>query len=386
VVAELAMTLALLAGAGLTTRALLDRSAVDVGVDTSPLLTMRVSMVPPEYADPERRADVFRQIEARLSGIPAIEASAMTTAVPFTFGQNRTLTVDGADTVDAPRVTTLLVGDDYFDTVGIGMLRGRSFGADDGLTGRETAIVNQRFVETYFAGRDPLGARVRLELGSTDEQARWATIVGISPDVRQLDGAPMQVPVALLPHRSEWPRVSDVLLRVRPGADPAALAPLIQNELGGIDPGLAFFNVWRVDDLYADRRSDVRLFVAILATFAVIALALSAIGFYSVTAYAVAQRTREFGLRMALGARPAQVRTLVVGDALRRLAIGVPLGLAGALAVGQALRSELDGTNPADPVTLLVIVAMLVGVTTGASLVPAARAARVDPMTALRRE
>jgi predicted permease len=386
VVAELAMTLALLAGAGLTTRSLLARSLVEVGVDTSPLVAMGISMVPPEYADTERRANVFRQLEQRLAAVPAIEASAMTTAVPFTFGQNRALVIDGSDAADAPRVTTLLVGDGYFDTVGIRMVRGRAFASDDGLPGRETVIVNQRFAEAYFADRDPLGARVRLDSAGTDSQTPWATIVGIAPDVRQLDSAPAQVPVAFLPHRTEWPRTGNLLLRARAGTDPATLVPLAHDALRDIDPGLAFFNVWRLDDLLADRGSDVRLFAAILGTFALLALGLSAIGLYGVTAYAVAQRTREFGLRMALGARPGQVRRLVVGTALRQLAIGLPLGLAGALAVGQILAGELTATRPADPVTLMAVVVLLAGVAMAASLVPASRAARLAPMTALRRD
>jgi hypothetical protein len=269
------------------------------------------------------------------------------------------------------------------------VLRGRAFTPGDGLPGREIVVVNQRFAETYFPGEDPLGRRIRLDApGGPGAPAgtAWLTIVGVAPDVRQLDSAPGQVPVAFLPHRSEWPRTGELLLRARAGTDPAALVPLVQDALRDIDPGLAFFNVWRLDDYLADRGADVRLFAVILGTFALLALALSAIGVYGVTAYAVAQRTREFGLRMALGARPEQVRRLVVRTALRQLAIGLPVGLAGALAVGQVLSSELEGTSAVDPLTLLVIIAMLAGVTAVASLVPAARAVRLDPALALRRD
>jgi predicted permease len=389
VVAELALTIALLTGAGLMTRSLLARQTIDIGIDTSPLLTMRISMVPPQYAASGRRADVFRRLEERLAGLTGVEASAMTTAVPFTFGDGRAVSVDTLATdPDRTRITTLLVGDRYFDTLGIEMLSGRAFTSTDGLQGRETAIVNRRFAEMYFAGENPIGRRIRLDArdAAADSEPPWLTIVGMAPDVRQLDNETAQGPVAFLPHRSEFPRTGDLLVRASPGIDPLALSLPIQEALRQIDVDLAFFNVSTLDEHLAERRTESRRFASILATFAFLGLILSAIGIYGVVAYSVTQRTREFGLRVALGARPHEVRRLVFQVALRQLAWGLPLGLAAGLGMGQVLRSELYGTSPTDPFTLLAIVSVLVAITVAASFVPARRAARLDPIRALRHD
>jgi putative ABC transport system permease protein len=385
VVAELVVTVALLTVAGLITRSLLARQTIDIGIDTSQLLTMRISMVSPEYADVGRRADAFRRLEERLALLPEVDAGTMTTAVPFTFGERRALSIEGR-VADGPAVTTLLVGDRYFDTLGVSLLRGRAFTPADGQPGQESAIINRRFVEIHFAGEDPLGRRIRLAPPNAGADAAWLTIVGVAPDVRQLESERAHVPVAYLPHRSEVPRTGDLLLRARSGIDPLTLVLPVRRALQEIDANLAFFNVWTLDQYLAERRAEPRLFASIIGTFALFSLLLSALGLYGVAAYAVAQRTREFGLRVALGARPRALRGLVMRVTLQQLAFGLPLGLVAGVSIGEALRSELYGIEPADPLTLLVIVSAVLGVTVVASLVPAQRAARLDPMVVLRRE
>ena len=213
----------------------------------------------------------------------------------------------------------------------------------------------------------------------------WLTIVGVSPDIRQRAlQDPEPDPVVYVPHRIESPRYSILILRTR--GDPAAVTALVRDTMRVLEPDLPLFNIQTLDELLADQRWMFRTFGAMFAIFALIALVLSAVGLYAVTAYSVTQRTQELGLRVALGAPPGQVLWLVLRQGLLQLAIGLPIGLAGAFAVGRLLESVLVQTSPADPVTIVSIVAVVVGAAMLACLWPALRAARLDPSAALRYE
>ena len=207
----------------------------------------------------------------------------------------------------------------------------------------------------------------------------------MSPDIRQRAlQDPEPDPVVYVPHRIESPRNSTLILRTR--GDPAAVTALVRDTMRVLEPDLPLFNIQTLDELLADQRWMFRTFGAMFAIFALIALVLSAVGLYAVTAYSVTQRTQELGLRVALGAPPGQVLWLVLRQGLLQLAIGLPIGLAGAFAVGRLLESVLVQTSPADPVTIVSIVAVVVGAAMLASLWPALHAARLDPSAALRYE
>ena len=211
----------------------------------------------------------------------------------------------------------------------------------------------------------------------------WLTIAGVAPDIRQVSlQDPEPDPVVYVPHRIESPRSGVLILRTL--GDPADVTALVRDTMHILEPDLPLFNIQTMHQRLAQQRWPFRVFGSMFPTFALIALVLSGVGLYAVTAYSVTQRTREIGLRVALGARPGQVQWLILRLALWQLAIGLLIGVAGALGVGQLLHSLLVQTSPTDPTTLVSIVALLMSVAVLACLWPARRAARLDPMVALR--
>ena len=391
IIAEVALTLVLLAGAGFMMRSFLTMYRMDTGLETSRLLTMQIYLPLTKYPEMAPRTVLFRQFEERLRGISAIEASAMATAAPLGGGATRPLAIDGRATpvgVEPPVVTMVGVGDDYFDALDLPLLRGRVFTAADGLPGQQSAIVNRRFVDIHFADEDPIGRRIKLELQNRAPdmpEPAWLTIAGVAPNIRQSGlRDPETDPVVYVPHRTESPRAGVLIVRT-PG-DPAGVTALVRDTMRVLEPDLPLFNIQTLDQQLAEQRWEFQIFGTMFATFALIALVLSAVGLYAVTAYSVTRRTQEIGLRVALGARPGQVQWLILRLALGQLALGLTIGIAGAFGVGQLLQSLLVQTSPTDPTTLLSIVALLLSVAVAACLWPARRAARLDPMMALRHE
>jgi predicted permease len=389
IVVELALTLVLLAGAGYMMRSFLTLYRMDVGVETSHVLMMRLYLPLTKYPQPEPRTALYQQIEERLRGIPAIQASTLATNVPLGGGFRRGVNVEGREPAASdrpPDVTMLVVGDSYFDTLGIKLVNGRPFSGADGLPGHETAIINRRFATLHFRGEDPIGKRIKLVSEPPATPApTWATIVGIAPNIRQ-NGPQNLEPdaVAYVPYRNDPQRGMTLLLRAQ--GDPAALTPLVRNAIQAIEPDLPLFNVQTMDQNLAVQRWPFRVFGSMFVMFAFIALVLSAVGLYAVTAYSVTQRTQEIGIRMALGAQAGQVRWLILRRSLIQLAVGLMIGLPGAYGVGRLLGSLLVQMSPADPITLISIVAMLVLVSAAACYWPARRATQLDPVVALRNE
>jgi putative ABC transport system permease protein len=394
IVVELALTLALLAGAGLMLRSFLALYRADLaGIDASRILTMRLTLPLAKYSRPEARVALYERMEERLRGIGSIEASTLASHAPMQGGFDRELTVEGRREqpgVARPSVTVVTVGTGYFDALQLPVVRGRAFAATDGTAGHESAIVNQRFAAMHFAGEDPIGRRIQMidatprAVGASTSRLS-ATIVGIVPTIRQRNfQEPDPDPVAYVPYRADPQRVMNLL--IRGSGDVAALTSLVRNEMRTIDPDLPLFNIRTLEAALALERWPFRVFGAMFALFAVVALVLAAIGLYAVTSYAVAQRTQEIGIRMALGAQPPQVWWLFIRQSLVQLAVGLTLGLAGAVGVGVVLRSILVQTGARDPVTLVTIVLVLTGVALAASYWPARRATSLDPLKALRCE
>jgi hypothetical protein len=283
----------------------------------------------------------------------------------------------------------LSVGSRYFDTIGVRLLRGRAFTNEDGGPGRQIAIVNQRLVDQYFKGLDPIGRVIRLSqdvIGS--EKAEWLTVVGLVPNVRQRNNNQEREPdpVAYIPHRQNttMARAANVLARTR--SDPAQATKILREAMLGVDPDQALATPRTLDEALAQQRWLLRVFTTMFAVFAVMALVLAAVGLYAVTAYAVTQHTRDIGVRMVLGAQPGQVIWLFLKRSMVQLAIGLTIGVAAAFGVGRVLQSFLVQTSARDPVTLIAIVVLLTVVALVASIGPARRATRLDPLHALRHE
>ena len=397
IVVNLTLTLVLLAAAGFMIRSFLAMYRMDPGVNTSRLLTMQMALSVRKYPDSNARNTFIKRVDERLAAIGAIESAATTTNWPLGGGRSIQLAIDGRTTPGErqPIVTLLSVGAKYFETVGIHVSRGRAFTEADSAPGAAHAIVNQRFADMFFKGEDLVGRSIRLtdEVPAANllgEALPPLTIVGVSnPNViqRDVDGHFSEPdPVVYIPHATNTQQNFGATLLVRTRSDPAAATALLREEMRALDPDMPLFNIRTMEENLTRQRWPMRVFGTMFASFALIALVLSAVGLYAITAYGVTQRTQEIGVRMALGAEAPQVWWLIARRGLIHLAIGMVIGMPGAFAVGQLLQSLLVQTTPWDPATLGGIAALLTVVAIGACYWPAQRATRLDPVVALRHE
>jgi putative ABC transport system permease protein len=389
VVAELTLTLVLLVGAGLMIRSFLKLYSLNLGIETTNMLVMRTTLPNQKYPQPEQRRIFYDALMARLQAIPGMQGAAIATAIPFGGSEGRALEIEGrpvARAEDAPRTSIVSISPSYFDVVGVAMQRGRGFREGDGAAGSETAVVNERFVTRFFSGEDVIGRRIRLVPGGRNPKpGPWLTIVGVSPTIRQ--GNPQSLEpdaVVYQPYRMEVPGFMNILTRSQ--VPSASLTPLVREAVQAADPDQPVFQVQTMDEFLAQGRWPYRVFGTMFTIFAFIALVLSAVGIYAVTAYSVTQRTPEIGVRMALGARPAQVSWLILRRGLVQLAIGLTLGIILAWFASSALQSLVVQIPTRDPVTFTAIATVLTVVTLAACVIPARRATRLDPVTALRHD
>jgi predicted permease len=398
IVGEMALTLTLLAGAGFMVRNFFTHYQMTQTGDTSRLLTMQLALPDRKYPAIEQRLAFYQQLQDRLQSSGGIRSVSVTSHVPMGSGFPRQLSIDArplGDGEQPPNVTMLTVDPQYFETVGLPVVRGRGFTPADGSPGQEFAVINQRFAQMHFSSDDPIGRRItlRIDLAGGAPPAGGipttltATIVGIVPNIRQRDFAAAETdPVAYLPYRME-PRGFMNLL-ARSDGDPGPVTALVREQLRAIDPDLPLFGIRTLDELLAQQRWPFRIFGAMFAFFAFIALLLSAVGLYAVTSYSVTQRTQEIGVRTALGAASGQVMWLFLRRGLIQTAIGLVVGIAGALGVGKLFESTqlLIQLNGRDPATIGSIAALMAVVALFACVWPARRATTLDPLVALRRE
>jgi putative ABC transport system permease protein len=392
VVAELTLALVLLAGAGFMMRSFFNMYRVDPGFDTSRLLLMSIILPGRKYPDAESQLTFLRRVDERLNAVGAIEAASTAMTWPLTGGAQRQLVVEGRAPQAGEKplpVTMITVGPNYFKALGVRLARGRGWTETDGGPGREVAIINPELATRYFGNEDPIGQRIRLSddtPGGTT--SAWATVIGLTPPLRQRSYRnPEPDPVVWMPHEQnpgQGPRGAGILIRGR--SDPGSLTAQLRKEIFALDPDMPLANIRTMDQFLEQQRWDIRIFGTMFSVFAGIAILLATVGLYAVTAYSVTQRTQEIGIRMALGAEAQHIRRLILRRGLAQLGVGVAFGLAGAIGVGQILRSQLVQTGPADPITLGSITLLLVIVGVTACLWPARQAAKLDPVAALRHE
>jgi putative ABC transport system permease protein len=371
-------------------RSFLTLYRMNIGGDTSHVLTMRMFLPLTKYPRADARGALVRRLEERLHGVSTLSSFAFTTNPPLFGGFPRQLSVQGRDDPadHRPEVTMVGITAGYFETLGVRPLRGRTFEDVDGTPGHEVALVNQRFVAMHFNNDDPVGRQVTLyDATPTAQQSapKTVTIIGIVPTIRQRDlQAAQPDPVVYLPYGADPQRF--LVLMVRSPGDPGRLTSIVREEVRAVEPDVPLFGVSTLDGMLAQARWPFRVFGSMFAIFAVIALVLAAVGLYAVTAYSVTQRTAEIGVRMALGAQAHHVRWLVLRRTLWHLAIGLPLGVAGAIAVGRILSSVLIQAGGRDPLTVAGISIVMIAVSITACIWPARRATRLDPVAALRYE
>jgi putative ABC transport system permease protein len=392
IVVQVALTFVLLAGSGLMLRSFLTMYRMDIGIPTAHLVTTGMIIPARKYPGWEDRTRFLQAIDDRFASSAGIEAASTASAIPFGGGAVRQIEVDGRAATPGdrlPEVTMVSVGSRYFDAIGVSLVRGRAFTSEDGGSGRQVAIVNQRLAAVYFAGQNPVGRVIRLSQSTArSENAEWLTIVGLAPNVRQRNNNQEREPdaVAYIPHRqnTSMARAANVLARMRTA--PAQATRTLYEAMKGVDPDQAMTTPLTMDDALAQNRWLLRVFTEMFMVFAVIALVVAAVGLYAVTAYAVTQHTREIGVRLALGAQPGPVIWLFLKRSLVQLAIGVIVGLGAAVALGRVLQSFLVQTSAHDPLTLVSIAVVLAVVAIAACLGPARRATRLDPLIALRHD
>ena len=387
VVVELALALMLLIATGLMVRAFWKLQEVDAGFDPHHVLTMRVALPGSVYGDNAKVLSFWTRLQDRISSLPGVKAGAIATGLPPLRQLNANDTqIENFVQVKGGPIQNVdfwqIVTKDYFKAAGVRLIEGRLFDERDGPGAPDVAIVNQTMARTFWNHRSPVGRRVRP--GFTDP---WCTVVGVVADVKNagLD-KPAGTELYLPFNQPQGLGNNRFSIVVRSAGDLTSLIGAVRREVRDLDPTIPVANVRTMDEVMSAAQSRPRFLTALLTLFSSVALILAAVGIYGVIAYSVAQRTKEFGLRMALGAERGDLLKLVVGQGLILVAAGVLLGLGGALSFTRFLSSLLYGVRPTDPITFSVVPLVLGAVALLASYLPARRATKVDPMVALRYE
>lgn len=390
VIGEIALTLLLLAAAMLVLQSLALVRQLPLGYDPSHVVLARVSLPPSSYPGDgggEKKLAFADALLPRLQAIPGVERAALASHPPFKSGWQTSFAVTGAPEPkpgEAPSAEMNMITPDYFKTMRTGLLRGRTFGPEDTAEAPRVCMVDQSLVEKHFPNVDPIGRQITMH---TDvEKKEPFTIVGVVPRLKVygFDEDAVQLPQIYLPNAQAKARTFFMVLRT--SQSPQSIEPLLRSIVGSQDPAVPVYELRAMESLLGETWATPRLTTNLLTAFALLALVLAAVGIYGVMAYATERRTREFGVRLALGATPAQMKTLILGTGLRLLTIGLVLGLAGALATAKLLQSLLFGVSAFNPLTYLLAAALLGAAALFACWWPARRAARVDPIVALRTE
>lgn len=383
VVMEIALALALLAAAGLMIRSFLKSYEMNATIPSSHILTMRVRLPESKYPNPARRIAFWDQLLPRLRNTPGVEAITLSSVLPLQGGNTWNVQLEGqGDQREYPRVTGIVAGVDYFRVLGQ-QVAGRSFEERDGDTGHEVAIVNRSFAARFWPNQDVLGRRIKIIPEPGQRERPWLTIIGVTPDIVQTFPKQDAEAVVYLPYRHEAGVAMGIL--ARSSVPPGTLADAFRKDVRSTDENLPVFLVQTMSEAEHQARWGLRVFGTLFTVFALVALVLSSVGLYGVTAYAVSQRTQEFGVRLAVGATTGDILRLVFRQGLIRLAIGTVLGLAVAFGTTRFMKSFLV-TTPTEPLTYLVILAVLSMASLLACWIPARRAMSVDPIITLRWE
>ena len=391
VVVEMALAVVLLVGAGLMLRSLWALQRVPLGIDPSNVLTMRLSLPAASYEAPEQVVVFYERLVESVRQLPGVLRAGAVRSLPLgsTIGDFG-LTIEGY--VPPPGTNAKgdwqIVTDGYIEAMGERVIRGRTIAAADTADAQLVALVNEELARRYWPGQDPLGRR--LKIGGGSSQRPWLTVVGIVADVRHNGIVETVKEKFYVPHR-QWHRsignsIRSMTLVVKAGQDPTALAGAIRQQIRALDPNLPVADVRTMSDVVSATMSTPRFTGVLLGSFAGLALILSAIGIYGVLTYVVSRRTREIGIRVAIGAPRAQIIQLVLRDGLTLALAGVVIGVVAAAGASQLMRGLLHDVRPADPVTFVAVAALLSAVAAVASFVPAWRASRVDPVVVLKGE
>jgi putative ABC transport system permease protein len=385
VVVQVALALVSLIGALLFVRTFANLDSYNVGFDTKPIMTMRFYLPGAAYEVEDAKARRVQDIVERVERLPGVQAAFASNLVPVSGGGGGgNVIVDGKPSEPGrePGISFTGVTPGFYRTLGLTMTRGRDFTAAEGWSRTRVAVISETMAKRLWTDRDPIGSRFRMTGG--DESEEWFTIIGVAPDIKQDGIDPDDVPVsaAYVPYIFQQTLNTGLVLRV--SGDPAAITSAVRSELRASDPNLPMFQVRTMDDVRRLGFWQFALFGWVFGTTGVIGLLLASIGVYGVLAYAVAQRTPEIGVRMALGAGRGHVLRLILWHGMLLAGIGAVVGLALSAVAMPAASTLLYGVSPFDPLTFIAVPAFLLAVAFIASYLPARRAMGVDPLVALR--
>ncbi len=388
VIAEVALSLMLLVGAGLMIRTFYHLQQTNPGIDAHNVLTMRVPLPKANYPKPEQSRAFYKLALEKVRALPGVESAAVVDSLPLQGGSTQPIMIEGRPLLqmsDQPEVPIRNIGPTYLKTMHVPVVRGRDFADSDTVGTTPVILISQSLAKEFFPNEDPIGKHISLELvdryfeiPSTPRQ-----VVGIVGDVK-LDGldsdrsmAAVYTPFEQLPTRGQN-------IVVRTSNDPTSIVSAVSNVIHSIDPSQTMVDVMTMDAVVAASIAQRRFTMLLLVTFAGLALVLAAVGIYSVLSYAVRRRVREIGIRMALGAQVRDVVQMIVADGMKPALVGVAIGFAGALALGRVLASVIYGVSSRDALTFASVSVILLTVAFLASAVPAWRAAQVEPVRTLR--
>jgi putative ABC transport system permease protein len=387
VVAEVALALVLLVGAGLLLKSFQKLQDVNPGFKAEHLLTMQISPPATKYQEPQQVDAFFQQALDKVKALPGVQSAGISTSVPMSgFNSAGSFAIEGRTTAPgemAPWGNRWFAGASYFQTLEVPLVKGRYFDDRDVRDAPQVAIIDETMERKFWPDETPIGRRISFQ---RDPQGNpiWREVVGVVGHVkhRGLEGeSPVQyyIPFRQMP-------VNGVFMVVRTATEPTSLAGAVRGAIQGVDPELPVFRVTTMERMVADSMTQRRFAMTLLGVFALVALTLASVGLYGVMSYSVTQRTNEIGIRMALGAKVTDVLAMVVRQGMTLSLAGVGIGLAGAFALTRVMQTLLFGVSATDPLTYAVVALVLAGVSLLACFVPARRATKVDPMEALRYE
>jgi putative ABC transport system permease protein len=384
---ELALTVVMLANLAVGLRLADPAPPAERAINRTDILTASVTLSGDRYGGPAGRIEFHRQLRERLKAIPGTSAASIVNSLPLIPVPDRRLESAGASvfpSAGAPVISTVTIGADYFSALGLSLVGGREFGESADSVSAQEAIVNQRFAEMYFAGQNPIGQPITLGAQPSSKTGpEVLTIVGVAPTLRQRLRPELE-PIIYVPYQTTAPATTSLI--VRNDSDTAALVRVLRREVQAIDANIPLYRAQTMKEMIREVGWNGRLSRALLTVLTAIALGLSMVGLYAVTAHATTRRSREIGVRMALGAQPGQVRRMLLRRVISQLAWGFTGGLLCTYAWSRMFSSGRPRVNLMDPSDLLVVAIILVGVAVLATLAPVRRATRLDPVSVIRAE
>ncbi len=385
VVVEVALALVLLVGAGLLIRSFWKLNQTNPGFTPANVLTSSLELPRARYDTPEKVTSFQQQLLAKIAAQPGVQSAGLTSDLPWTgYDENAGFTIEGKTFPpnDGPGGRYHFVSSDYFSTIGVPLVAGRFFTANDGMNSPNVVLINHSMAELYWPGESAVGKR--FTFSNQPQEKDWYNIVGVVGDVKDFPTSAAAVPAFYWATMQQAPR--QTILAVRSTASPTALIEAVRNEVRALDKDLPLAEVKMLETVAATAVAGRRFMLWLVGFFALTALLLAAIGIYSVLSYLVAQRTHEIGVRMALGAQFSDVLRLVLRQGMALVTFGLAIGVAGALALTRLMKGLLFEVGASDPMTFVLVAALLAIVALIACYLPARRATKVDPMIALRYE